>query len=216
LYGAGKDVDVFGGEARERKLRLFAVACCRRIWPLLDDERSRWAVEVAEKHADGGASSGKLDLALRQAFHAVTGNPRPAYYAAQAANLAASDPPPFMATLTVRLAAEAIASSARRGSDDWNARFRREQLAQADLLRDIIGNPDRPVTLDPYWLTWRDGLVVSMAQRMYDSRDFSDMPVLADALEDAGCSDPDILGHCRSGSEHVRGCWVLDLVLDKS
>jgi hypothetical protein len=86
---------------------------------------------------------------------------------------------------------------------------------QANLLRDIFGNPFRPITLEPSWLTWHGGLLVSMGQRMYDSRDFSDMPVLADALEEAGCQDQDILGHCRSGGEHVRGCWVVDLLLGK-
>jgi hypothetical protein len=64
-------------------------------------------------------------------------------------------------------------------------------------------------------LTWNDGLLVSMARRMYDSRDFSDMPVLADALEEAGCDTEEILLHCRQPSEHVRGCWCLDLLLDK-
>ena len=83
------------------------------------------------------------------------------------------------------------------------------------MLRDIFVNPCRPATLNPAWLTWHDGLLVSMAQKMYESRDFSDMPVLADALEEAGCTNPDILDHCRSGGEHVRGCWVVDALLGK-
>lgn len=91
-----------------------------------------------------------------------------------------------------------------------------ENDAQLALLRDVLGNPFRPVTLDPIWLSWHEGLLVSMAQRMYDSRDFTDMPVLADAIEKAGCQDQDILGHCRSGGEHVRGCWVVDAILNKS
>jgi hypothetical protein len=70
--------------------------------------------------------------------------------------------------------------------------------------------------IEPPWLTWHDGLLVSMARRMYDARDFSDMPVLADALEEAGCADRGVLGHCRSGGEHVRGCWVVDALLGKS
>jgi hypothetical protein len=91
-----------------------------------------------------------------------------------------------------------------------------EHPVQAALLRDIIGNPFRPAALDSAWLTWHGGLVVSMAQRMHDTRDFSDMPVLADALEEAGCQDQDILGHCRSGREHVKGCWLIDLLLGQS
>ena len=89
-------------------------------------------------------------------------------------------------------------------------------VPQSLLLRDILGNPFRLVSLDPVWLTWHGGLLVSMAQRMYDSRDFSDMLVLADAMEEAGCTNQDILAHCRSGGEHVRGCWVVDLVVGKS
>ena len=84
---------------------------------------------------------------------------------------------------------------------------------QAALLRDIIGDPFRPISLDPAWLTWHDGLLVSMARRMYDSRDFSDMPVLADALEEAGCANADILEHLRGPGSHVRGCWVVDALL---
>jgi hypothetical protein len=82
---------------------------------------------------------------------------------------------------------------------------------EGQLLHDLFGPlPFRPVSLDPAWLTWHDGLLVSMAQQMYESDDFTALPVLADALEEAGCHDQDILGHCRSGGEHVRGCWVID------
>jgi hypothetical protein len=69
--------------------------------------------------------------------------------------------------------------------------------------------------LDPTWLTWNNAIVPAIARHIYDDRAFHDLPFLADALEDAGCTDPDILGHCRSGGEHVRGCWVVDLILGK-
>jgi len=82
-------------------------------------------------------------------------------------------------------------------------------------LRDIFGNPFRPVTVNPGWLAWNDGTVPRIAQAIYDERAFDRMTILADALEDAGCTDQDILGHCRSGGEHVRGCWVVDLLLGK-
>jgi hypothetical protein len=87
-----------------------------------------------------------------------------------------------------------------------------ERRTQADLIRDIFGNPFRPVTLNPSWLT---STVVPLARQMYDTRDFSAMPILADALQDAGCNNPDILDHCRGEGPHVRGCWVVDLVLGK-
>jgi len=88
-----------------------------------------------------------------------------------------------------------------------------EAAVQADLLRDIFGNPFRPVAFDP---EWRTSNVVSLAKSMYESRDFAPMPILSDALQDAGCEHEDILNHCRdANSVHVRGCWVVDLVLEK-
>ena len=80
----------------------------------------------------------------------------------------------------------------------------------ADLARDVFGNPFRPATLDP---SWRTEAVIALARGMYESRDYGPMQVLADALQDAGCDHPDVLAHCRGEGEHVRGCWVVDLVL---
>jgi len=82
------------------------------------------------------------------------------------------------------------------------------------VLRDIFGNPFRPVAFYP---AWRTDTAVAIARQMYDSRDFGAMPILADALQDAGCEDEHILNHCRDATApHVRGCWVCDLVLNKS
>jgi hypothetical protein len=86
-----------------------------------------------------------------------------------------------------------------------------EQTAQSALLRDIFGNPFRPVAFNP---AWRTDTAVSLARTMYESREFGAMPILADALQDAGCEDEQILNHCRDANQpHVRGCWVCDLVL---
>ncbi|VTR95727.1 Uncharacterized protein (Fragment) OS=uncultured bacterium PE=4 SV=1 [Gemmata massiliana] len=81
------------------------------------------------------------------------------------------------------------------------------------LLRDIIGSPHRPVL---FLRSWRTQTATLLARQMYDSRDFSAMPILADALQDAGCSNADVLNHCHGAGLHVRGCWVVDLVLGKS
>ena len=83
---------------------------------------------------------------------------------------------------------------------------------QARILRDIFGNPFRPVVFSP---SWRTSTAVALASQMYESRDFSAMPILADALQDAGCDSADVLDHCRGPGPHVRGCWVVDLVLEK-
>jgi hypothetical protein len=91
---------------------------------------------------------------------------------------------------------------------------RAEEAAQAGLLREIIGNPFQPSPLDPAWFT---SDVVALARGIYADRAFDRMPILADALQDAGCADEDVLTHCRDTNRvHVRGCWLIDLVLGNS
>jgi hypothetical protein len=93
---------------------------------------------------------------------------------------------------------------------DWDNTRRLKRMAEA--CRDVFGNPFRPVRFSP---EWRTETAVGLAWQMYRSRKFSAMPILADALQDAGCDSADILDHCRSPGPHVRGCWVVDLVLGK-
>jgi hypothetical protein len=90
--------------------------------------------------------------------------------------------------------------------------LRREEYRAAV---DILGNPFRPTPVVLPWLTWNDACVVTLAQSIYDHRQFEDMPILADALEEAGCDNADVLNHCRGHGAHVRGCWVVDLCLGK-
>src|SRR5262245_61694309 len=209
------------GRTSDRKLRLFAVACCRRIWHLLNDKRSREAVEVAERYADGGATDEELYTAsVAASFEWQADMKRAAkerkwdrrsilpYYGASAAAYNVAIPLGWWGAAPAFVAPDKIA---RETIPDTGA----EGVAQCILLRDIFGNPFRPIIINPACLTWHSGLLVSMAQRMYDSRDFSDTPVLADALEEAGCHDADILAHCRQPGLHVRGCWVVDLLLGK-
>jgi hypothetical protein len=87
---------------------------------------------------------------------------------------------------------------------------------QADLLRHLVGNPFRTVVIDPDWRRWNGGAIVNLAATIYEARLRREMLLLADALEDAGCSDPEILDHCRAGGSHPRGCWLLDLLLDRN
>jgi hypothetical protein len=88
-----------------------------------------------------------------------------------------------------------------------------EREAQCMILRDLVGNPFRPIT--PY-AEWLSMTVTRLAETIYTDRTFDRLPILADALEETGCDNADILNHCRQPGEHVRGCWVVDLILGKS
>jgi hypothetical protein len=113
------------------------------------------------------------------------------------------------------IAADAFPAPGDGGTmDQWNATCRSVERTIANLLRDVAGpRPFRPVSL---FSAWRTDTALSLARQMYESRDFSTMPILADALQDAGCDSPDVLDHCRDpNGTHVRGCWVVDLILGR-
>ena len=99
--------------------------------------------------------------------------------------------------------------------EDEAATRRREPTAQASWLRDVFGNPFRPVRVAPAWLAWSGGTVPKLAQAIHEERAFDRLPILADALEEAGCTDADLLALCRGSRPHVRGCWAIDLILGK-
>ncbi len=132
----------------------------------------------------------------------------------------------WAAAPTAEAAAEGVASatqSAEAGGRDtpWlagkdTAARDEHRRCQCEWLRDIMGNPFRSPRFEPAWLRWRDGAVAKMARSIYDERRFSDLPNLADALAEAGCTDPTILDHCRQPGNHVRGCWVVDLCLERA
>jgi hypothetical protein len=83
------------------------------------------------------------------------------------------------------------------------------------FIRELFRHPSRPSVADPKWLTWNDGIVRKMAQTIYERRCFADLPILADALLDAGCDDDELLRHLHDPGPHMRGCWALDLLLAK-
>jgi hypothetical protein len=239
-----------GGGASDRKLRLFAVACCRRIAHLLEDERIRRGVQVAERHADGLAGEAECQAAFRAACAARFGDGttpprwedlgdsenafRVAYWANSAA-ITAIDPAPIPVVEVARQvafeAASAVATAAAVSApgdadvvlDTRTAAQNAEQVVQAVLLRDIFGPlPFREVHVDPAWLTWNERTIVRLAQGIYEDRilpggtlDKARLAILDDALEEAGCTNKEILGHCPSPNDHVRGCWLIDLLLKK-
>jgi hypothetical protein len=191
------------GKASDRKLRLFACACCRDIWDLIPSEPSRTAVEASEEYADGQIQRKKL-LQLRERARQKDSN------LAEWAVMAATRPQIATAWLA-RLAVDA-----RRRPGICRAYAPSHQLSpeQCGHLRDLFGPLlFRSVILDPGWL---NPAVARVAQAIYAERRFQDMPVLADAFLDAGCDNEEVLAHCRSPDPHVKGCWLLDLLLDKA
>jgi hypothetical protein len=218
-------------ERNRRKLLLFAYGCCRTAWPLLPIPVIREAIGMCEAFADGLVVQERVGRGAREARKAAeqvsSDQERLAPRAVACLADAVADTARLLylqsrVTSSVAFAeqwqaAEDAVFHARRvwSAMNWSAsadQVKAERYAQTRLLRDIIGNPFRPVTLDP---AWRTPAVVQVARSLYEERRFEDLPVLADALEEAGCQDAAVLGHCRGPGPHVRGCWVLDLVLGK-
>jgi hypothetical protein len=189
-----------------RKWTLFLVACARRVIHLTPWEEARFTVDAVESFADGLLGVEQLEeLSLRDRERIHWSDQSTASWARKAIRatllLRQNDYPDSVSWAAVGCAAAAL------GNEDA------EYAHQARLLKDVFGNPFQPVVFD---LAWRTSTAVGLAERMYESRDFGLMPILADALEDAGCDSEAILAHCRGDGPHVRGCWVVDLVLGKS
>jgi hypothetical protein len=283
-------LDELPSSVSSRKVRLFVAACCRRVWPLLVDERSRQAVTGAEDFADGRI--GRPDLlgfwteadAVWDHLGRQGGGPRAsATPEMEAASMVADGMMAFsflespeaqreaergrvkaVALLSRKLAAECAARAAARPKTDrlqaeWAAAaaaagltdvpplgadcdeealpdahlaeeyqrlqgafeeevrshrpaaLRAEQTFQHALFDDLFTAPG--CAANPAWQKWRDGAVPRLAGDIYDQRRFDRLPELADTLQAAGCAEARLLGHCREGKHHVRGCWTLDLLL---
>jgi hypothetical protein len=221
-------LELLGERASDRKLRLLSCAYCRARWHWLGnpDQRIVRCVEAVEGFTDGLISASELSaaragaaVALGESWDAAPGD---SYLAGN-----------------VRIAEAAV--RAAEGSTSWIAgrkttggmpavpllealvRLSREEApGLATLLRDLFGDPVRPVTVHPGWLAYHNGIVPRLAQAAYAERQFPDgtldyarLALVGDALEDAGCADVWLLGHLRVAGAHVRGCWALDLILSK-
>jgi hypothetical protein len=207
-----------------RKLGLLACACCRRVIDRLPGPHTREALEDAERMAEADPAA---ILAHARVSHLYGLHPArcPAVWRAVFYHSSVGYAPSRCAD--VRDALEGCRQVA--GHD--------ERLAQAALCRCVLGDPFADLIPDPtptglganiddllrtHWAPfrpafspWLTGTVLSLAAQVYESRDFSAMPILADALQDAGCDSADVLDHCRGPGPHARGCWVVDLVLGK-
>jgi hypothetical protein len=221
------------GKVSDRKLRLVAVACCRRVWSLLSESPGRVAVEVAERHADGTAGDDELQTACADARSAA--DESRTIVDRRYLEMAWDDPRAIRAEAIHYLASACVRAAYPRGltfaaAATWShvstgvamtlsnkEAHAVEESVLIGLVRDIVGNPFRSTaTVGPELKSWCDGAIPKLAGDIYDRRCFEQIPLLADALEDAGCTDAELLGHLRSPGPHVRGCWALDLVLGKS
>jgi hypothetical protein len=229
-------LDFLKGKVSERKMRLFACACCRRVWQLLD-ERKRTAVEMVERAANEEDMLGNLATAAmntqlvahRASQAGIIGLPE---WFSVAEGLLSGETEAtkrlvcWIAGLIRGICNDTDAASRALLGDEiraarvaWAAAQSAkslEMILQCNLLREILGNPFRPVKTEPSWLT---ETVLSLATVAYEERslssgelDNSRLAIIADSLQEAGCTNADILEHLRSNGVHIRGCWVLDLI----
>jgi hypothetical protein len=196
-----------------RKLRLFSIGCTRQLLPWAEKTEETIlhdALLRAEKLADGELSESTIEKWYRKVRELertqshMTRSPQ--------------------TSIIHNFVLICLPTRYAGFTDGWrklvgNGQIYGEEFARQgsglahSLLLDIFGNPFRPVAFNP---AWRTSTAVGVAQAMYDAREFNAMPILADALQDAGCEDNAILSHCQGAGPHVRGCWVVDLVLNKS
>jgi hypothetical protein len=191
-------MDFLRGRASKRKLRLLALACFRCLGSFAED------LTLAERHADGQATAEELKSFEDWVSIWVDD---PGLHRADQESIRLQHAATLGDPLSV-IYSSFYPASGRSGA--------------CALVRDVLGNPFRPVAVRPDWLAWNDGTVPRMARAIYEGRqlprgtlDNTRLAVLADALEEAGCNDRDILDHCRIRGEHVLGCWVVDLLSGK-
>lgn len=200
-------LDLIRSRSSPRKLRLVACAYARNVWHLLTDERSRKAVDIAERFADGECAVTELLETHEEA----------APVAAMAHQRDPKSPATRAARLAVACTHEDAYTAAYVGTFAWRGTTRRhpEFREQTPIFRELYGNP---------FIAWRIesgspnswGLApIEMARAIYAERDFLRLPELADLLESRGCCHPELIAHCRELSGHLRGCWALDYILGK-
>jgi hypothetical protein len=182
---------VLGIVVSRRKRRLIAVALARRDPPDADSPIFQRAVQYAESEAEIGHPLPDREE-LESELLRIGGDyfPCEAWHGIAEACL----------ELTPRIFPQGLGFWS-----DWDRILR-------DIFRDLIPNPFLPLAWKPEWFT---STVRDLATHIYDARDFGAMPILADALQDAGCDDEQVLAHCRASKPHARGCWVVDAILGK-
>jgi hypothetical protein len=207
----------------ERKARLLMLVCCRRHPQYLVPEAIRAMVELLTAHyADPHRAEPFDGTRARKCFTEL--EEHASEYASSTTNglarglafgvIAAAEPVSVKKRLeeTYSYLVFSCTHDIANGFPDQEG-FEHERKAQADLAREVLGNPFQKLTIKPRWLTEN---VLLLARRIYREEDFSLMPILADALQDAGCDSEAMLSHCRDPrAPHVRGCWLLDRLIHK-
>jgi hypothetical protein len=211
-----------------RKFVLFGVACCRRRWRRVTDRATRALVDRAEQFVDGRATKEELAEAFSTAW--------PPTLSAAGHKRLGEQGATSVQSLLIACTGFWEGGQAPQGDQGYDEAFaevidnlqalqtvatkrltprflQKGSARHAGLLHDIVGNPFRRAKCRRPWLTWNDGTVVRLARTIYEKQCFGDLPVLADALEDAGCDNAELIGHLRGPGPHVRGCWVVDLLL---
>ena len=220
-----------GEEYNHRLLYLMAAAVFRTTQRLVPQRRWRRLLDTVEAYADGeatfvqlfndfeaaGVNDSKLPAANAAAAHCIHMLPDD-YKVLEGVDFV-SDATGYLGAIAAGVLKPETPLGMKMAV--WkepafqNAKRKHERKLCA-LIRDIFGNPYRPPpAIDPAWLAWNDGTIPNMARTMYARKRFRDLPILGDALEEAGCADEALLAHCRGKGPHVRGCWVVDLLLGK-
>jgi hypothetical protein len=211
-----------GEKASDRKLRLFGCACVRRFWHELKEQSpEREGIEIAERFADGLADMSELQRINKQLGNMCWG-PQPSWGMCTGAvwELTAGPGSQFGIRRAGETAGMIAFKAGALGGDPMmrsgeRPTFDAAEKAQAAIVRDLFCNPFRPVALSTDLLSWNNSLLASLAQSIYDAWAFERFPILADALEEAGCTDQAILDHLRGPGPHARGCWAVDQLLKK-
>jgi uncharacterized protein (TIGR02996 family) len=215
-YAMFPALDNIGQRVSPRKLRLYGIACCRRVANLAADDELVQAVHLAEAMVAGKATTqdvARLRARLTTKHAAIRAgeenSPAGLWGVSAATNLLQDDSHYFNKDQIHAGDGDLLRVwySARSAASDVDL----EGTVQSDLLREVLGNPFVPVRFEP---KWRTAEVLELAGAIYDKLSFEKMPALADALKRAGCANPRILKHCMRKPTHVRGCWVLDLILE--
>lgn len=197
--------------AGRRKFQLFTCACLRQLWGRTGERPFRKAVVYAERFAEGRIERDELRSAFVPAWPWGWERLRSASIVAVAPMT--RDLPYWRALEAANEAASLLARGARHGGAFLKMAFDAARKEQAALVREVFGEPSREARFDA---RWRTGEVVRLAETVPEEGAWEELPVLADALEDAGCDDELVLGHLRRPGPHVRGCWALDLAGGKA